>query len=435
MQPLRIPATVSAEGAIAHIASGQRIYLHGGAATPYVLVDELIRQAPRLRDVQIVHLHTEGPAPYVEPGMESHFRHNALFIGPNVRDAVAAGRADYTPVFLSEIPDLFAPGGDLPLDVALIQVSPPDEHGFSLGISVDCALSAVEHARLVIAQVNPQMPRTAGARIPQHMVDYVVNADVPLRTVQSGTLTEEAQAIGRHVAGLVDDGATLQLGIGAIPAAVLAAMTGHRHLGIHSEMFTDAVPPLIESGAIDGSRKTLDPGIAVAAFVLGTDVLYRFLDDNRAVELRPVSYTNDVEVISRQDRMVAINSALSVDLTGQVAADSIGRRFYSGIGGQVDFIRGATRSRGGVPIIALPSTAANGKVSRICGELDAGAGVVTTRGDIHWVVTEYGARNLHGRTVAERCQMLIDIAHPAFRAQLQEEAIRTGHLHRKMGAD
>lgn len=430
MQPQRSPASVPVDEAISHISSGQRIYLHGGAATPYALVDELMRQSDRLEDVQIVHLHTEGAAPYVAPGMERHFRHNALFIGPNVRDAVAAGRADYTPVFLSEIPDLFGPEGDLPLDVALIQVSPPDEHGFSLGISVDCALSAVEHARLVIAQVNPRMPRTSGARIPQHMVDFVVDADVPLHTVQPGPLTAKAQAIGRHVAELVDDGATLQLGIGAIPAAVLAAMTGHRHLGIHSEMFTDAVLPLIESGAIDGSRKTLDPGISVAAFVLGTERLYGFLHDNPAVELRPVSYTNDVEVISRQDRMVAINSALSVDLTGQVAADSIGRRFYSGIGGQVDFIRGATRSRGGVPIIALPSTAANGIVSRICAELEPGAGVVTTRGDIHWVVTEYGARNLHGRTVAERCRMLIEIAHPNFRAQLEEEAFRTGHLQR-----
>jgi len=387
-----------------------------------------MRQAERLHGVEIVHLHTEAAAPYVEPAMAGHFRHNALFIGPNVRQAVAEGRADYTPVFLSEIPELFAPGGELPLDVALIQVSQPDDSGFSLGPSVDCALSAVENATVVIAQLNPDMPRSSGVRIRPEQIDFVVEAAAPLPQVGGARPTPTALAIGKHVAELVGDGATLQLGIGAIPAAVLGALSGHAHLGIHTEMFTDALLPLIESGVVDGSRKTLDAGQVVSAFVLGTNRLYQFLHDNSAVQLLPVSYTNDVNVIARQERMVAVNSALSVDLTGQVVADSIGRRFYSGIGGQVDFIRGASRSKGGVPIIALPSTASNGTVSRVCAELSAGSGVVTTRGDVHWVVTEFGARNLHGRTVPQRARMLIEIAHPDFREALERSAVELGHL-------
>jgi acetyl-CoA hydrolase len=422
---------VSAAEAVAGIKSGQRLYLHGGAATPRVLVNALVERASELRNVEIVHLHTDAPAPYVAAEMQAHFRHNALFIGPNVRSAVAEGRADYTPVFLSEIPRLFEAGGPLPLDVALIQVTPPDSDGnCSLGVSVDCVLSAAEHADVVIAQVNRQMPRTGGHILPASVIDLAVEVDQPLAEHPLPSLTDEATAIGRHVAGLIEDGATLQLGIGDIPTAVLAELSGHRHLGVHTEMFTDGLLPLIEAGVVDGSLKTLHPGVVVSAFVIGTYTLYRYLDRNPAIELHPVDYTNDVEVIAAHERMVAINSALSIDLTGQVVADSIGPRFYSGIGGQVDFIRGAARSRGGVPVIALPSTAVHGTVSRVCGELAAGSGVVTTRGDVHWVVTEYGARNLHGRTIRERASMLIELAHPDFRAALEEEAFDLGYLGR-----
>lgn len=423
--------SVSPAEALASVRSGDRVYIQGGAATPRRLVQALVERAPELRNVEIVHLHTEAPAPYVSPGMGGAFRHNALFIGPNTRQAVGEGRADYTPIFLSEIPSLFAPGGPLPLDVALVQVAPADTDGsYSLGVSVDCAIAAVREAKLVIAQVNPNMPRTSGARILPEQIDIVVDVDDELPEIPSPRLTPEARAIGRHVAVLVQDGATLQLGIGAIPSAVLAELSHHQHLGVHTEMFTDALLPLIESGVVDGSRKRLNPGVTVSAFVLGTQRLYRFLDGNPAVELHPVSYTNDVAVISAQDQMSAINSALSVDLTGQVSADSIGARFYSGIGGQVDFIRGAARSPGGLPIIALPSTASDGKVSRICAELAPGSGVVTTRGDVHWVVTEYGSRNLHGRSIRERARMLIDIAHPAHRERLEREAFDLGYLRR-----
>ncbi len=422
------PRWMSADEAMQLVQPGHRVYLHGGAATPHLLVDALVAQAERLTNVELVHLHTEGPAPYVEPEMAGHFRHNALFIGPNVRNAIAEGRADYTPVFLSEIPQLFAQGGPLPIDVALIQVSPPDGYGYSLGVSVDCAHAAVESARIVIAQVNQRMPRSRGSRIPLDAIHALVDGTAPLPQAPQPELSPESLEIGRHVAALVQDGATLQLGIGAIPSAVLSQMTNHRHLGVHSEMFTDALIPLIESGVVDGSRKTLDPGVVVSAFVLGTDHLYDYLDDNPAIELRPVTYTNDVAVITQQDNMVAVNSALSIDLTGQVVADSIGRRFYSGIGGQVDFIRGAARSKGGVPIIAMPSTAVGGTITRIVPDLDVGAGVVTTRGDVHWVVTEYGARNLFGRTIHDRARMLIEIAHPAFRESLAQSMSERLHL-------
>lgn len=420
------------DSAMAHITSGSRVYIHGGAATPQHLVAAMMERAPLLRDVEIVHLHTEAPAPYVAPEMAGHFRHNALFIGPNVRLAIADGRADYTPVFLSDIPRLFAPGGALPLDVALVQVTPPDADGnCSLGPSVDCALAAISNARVVIGQVNARMPRSRGASIPLSAIDHVIPFDADIPVVAPAERSPEAAAIGRVVAGLIEDGATLQLGIGAIPDAVLAELGNHRHLGIHTEMFTDGLLPLVESGVVDGSRKTLDRGLIVSTFVIGTRDLYAFVDDNPGVELRPVSYTNDVAVISAQERMVAINSALSVDLTGQVSADSIGPHFYSGIGGQVDFIRGSARSEGGVPIIALPSTARGGSVSRICGELAPGSGVVTTRGDVHWVVTEFGARNLHGLTVRERAGMLIELAHPDFRADLEREAFGLGYLGRR----
>jgi 4-hydroxybutyrate CoA-transferase len=420
---------VSPEEAVAGIESGHRIYLHGGAATPTRLVDALMQRATELRDVEVVHLHTEAPAPYVAPGMELSFRHNALFIGPNVRSAVQDGRADYTPVFLSEIPRLFRPEGVLPLDAVLLQVSPPDERGMcSLGVSVDCAYAAMRFARTVIAQVNQRMPRTLGAAIHTDAIHFAVEADEPLPEHPMPALTPEMKAIGREVAALVPDGGTLQAGIGGVPNAVLAELSGHRDLGVHTEMFSDGLIPLIESGVVNGSRKSIHRGLVVSAFVVGTQRLYEFVHNNAKVELHPVTHTNDIDVISSHDRMVAVNSALAVDLTGQVSADSLGTKFYSGIGGQLDFIRGAARSRHGVPVIALPSTAKSGTLSRIVPVLAEGSGVVTTRGDVHWVVTEFGARNLHGRTIRERARMLIDIAHPDFRAELEQRAFALGYL-------
>lgn len=420
---------VAVEEAVAHVKSGDRVYVHGGAATPHVLIDALVNGPTDLADVEIVHMHTHGPAPYVAPEMAGRFRHNALFIGANTRQAVQEGRADYTPIFLSEIPSLFQPGGALPLDVALIQVTPPGPDGMcSLGLSVDCALAAAQNARKVIAQVNPRMPRTFGVGIHMDMIDIAVEVDVPPPTVDSEEPGEEARAIGQHVAALIPDGATMQMGIGAVPNAVLAALSNHKDLGVHTEMFTDGLLPLMRSGVVNGARKSIHRGKVVTAFSLGSAELYEFINDNPLVEFHPVDYTNRVRVIAAHDRMAAINSALSVDLTGQVVADSIGPRFYSGIGGQVDFIRGAARSVGGLPIIALPSTARNGTVSRITPELLPASGVVTTRGDVHWIVTEYGARNLHGRTIRERSRMLIEIAHPNFRAELAEAAGRLGYL-------
>jgi acetyl-CoA hydrolase len=361
--------------------------------------------------------------------MEHSFRHNALFIGPNVRDAVQAGRADYTPIFLSEIPALFDAGGVLPLDVALIHVTPPDADGIcSLGVSVDCALSAAQHARTVVAQVDASLPRTAGHGLAYTDIDIVFEAESPLPQRLPRPPDAAAVAIGRHIAELIEDGSTLQMGIGAVPDAVLGQLTSHRDLGIHTEMFSDGVMPLIEAGVVTGARKSLHPGVTVSAFVLGSQKLYDFVDRNSHVELHPADYTNDPSVIAAHDRMVAINSALSIDLTGQVVADSIGPRFYSGIGGQVDFIRGAARSRGGKPIVCLPATARDGTISRICAELAPGSGVVTTRGDVHWVVTEFGARNLHGRSIRDRARMLIEISHPSFRAALEEEAGSLGYL-------
>lgn len=423
---------VSAEEAVAEVSSGQRVYVHAGCATPHALIDALVRRYEELHGVEIVHMHTEGPALYAEPEMAGSFRHNALFIGPNVREAVKEGRADYTPVFLSEIPALFEERGPLPLDIAFLHVTPPDDEGnCSLGVSVDCALSAAYHAKLVVAQVNPRMPRTYGHVLPASVIDLAVEADTPLPEGRPLEHSAEGMAIGRHVAGLIEDGATLQMGIGAIPAGVLASLGGHRDLGVHTEMFNEGLLPLIESGVVTGAQKSIHPGVVVTAFATGTERLYRFVDRNPGIEFRAVDYTNNVDVIAANTRMVAINSALSVDLTGQVVADSIGPRFYSGIGGQVDFIRGAARSKGGVPIIALPSTARGGTISRICPELAAGSGVVTTRGDVRWVVTEYGARNLHGRTIRERATMLIEIAHPQFRAVLEQEAGRLGYLGRR----
>jgi acetyl-CoA hydrolase len=415
---------VSAEEAAGVIESGQRVYMQGGCAVPRVLIDALVARYQELRDVEIVHLHTEGDAPYVRPEMEGHFRHNALFVGHNVREAVNAGRADFTPAFLSDVPRLFET--TLPLDVALVQVSPPDKAGFcSLGISVDCARPAAMAARSVIAQVNPRMPRTLGdSFLHVSQIDYLVEAESELLEVARDAGDRVSLAIARNVAGLIEDGSTLQTGIGSVPNAVLAALGDRKHLGVHTEMFSDGLLDLVESGVVDCAAKTYHPGKIVASFVIGTRLLYDFVDDNPMVEMHPVTFTNDPGAIALNDKMVSINSAIEVDLTGQVCSDSIGHKLYSGIGGQLDFIRGASRSRGGKSIIAMPATARGGEVTRIVSELRAGAGVVTTRGDVHHVVTEYGVADLHGRTIRDRARSLIAIAAPPFREELESQARR-----------
>ena len=419
-QPQRFDHALDALGSV---GDGARIYLHGGAATPTPLIEALATRARELRGLETVSLHLEGPAPHVAPQLAAHLRHNALFIGGNVRDAINEGRADFTPVFLADIPALFS-DGTLPLDVALIQVSRPDAHGFcSFGVSVDVARPAAGAARLVVAEVNAQMPRTLGESfIPFDQIDAYIETDRPLHEIADATPSEVQRAIGRRVATLVDDGATLQLGIGGVAGAVLAELGGHHDLGIHTEMFSDGVIDLVEAGVITGAEKRIHRGLIVSSFVIGTRRLYNFVDNNPLVAMYPSHYTNDTRVIAQHEEMVAINSAIEVDLTGQVCADSIGPRFYSGIGGQLDFIRGAARAPEGRPIIALPSTAAGGTVSRIVSQLQPGAGVVTTRGDVHFVITEHGIAALHGRPVRERAQALIDVAAPQFREQLAREA-------------
>lgn len=412
---------VSVDVAIATIQSGHRLYLHSVAAAPQTLINELVRQAPRLRGVEIVHLHTEGPAPYAEPRYEENFRVNCLFIGDNMRKAVQEGRADYTPVFLSEIPNLFR-NNILDIDVALINVSPPDRHGFcSLGVTVEAAHEALMSAEIVIAQINPNMPRTHGdALVHKDRLTYMVEVNDPIFEVQPPALGEVEHSIGRHVASLVEDGATLQLGIGAIPDAVLHELHGHKDLGVHSEMFSDGLVPLVENGIVNGSRKTIHPNKIVATFVMGTKRVYEFIDDNPMIAMLSVAYVNNPTVIRRNSKMTAINSAIEVDLSGQVCADSIGTAPYSGVGGQVDFIRGAALSLGGKPIIALPSRTSKG-LSRITTLLKPGAGVVTTRAHVHYVVTEYGIAYLHGKTLRQRAESLIHIAHPEERERLAKE--------------
>ncbi|MCB9490437.1 MAG: acetyl-CoA hydrolase/transferase family protein [Dehalococcoidia bacterium] len=412
--------------ALAPVSSGQRIFLHGGAATPTPLLEALAERGRDLEGVETVSLHLEGPAPHVDPALDGHIRHNALFIGANVRQAVQEGRADFTPVFLSDIERLFM-DGTLPLDVALIQVSPPDEHGYcSFGVSVDVARPAAGLAKYVVAEVNRQMPRTLGeSTIHVSEIDAAIETDRWIYQHPRKAPNEVQQRIGAHVATLVDDGATLQLGIGGVADAVLSSLTQHRDLGIHTEMFSDGVLDLVEAGVVTGAQKKYQPGLIVASFVMGSQRLYDFVDDNPMVALYPSSYTNDPFVIARHEEMTAINSAIEVDLTGQVCADSLGPKLWSGIGGQVDFIRGAARAVRGVPIIALPSTALDGKQSRIVPLLRPGAGVVTSRGDVYYVVTEYGVAALHGRSVRARAQALVDIAHPDFREQLAREAFET----------
>jgi acetyl-CoA hydrolase len=411
---------VTSDVALRAVRSGDVVYVHPGCATPQRLLDALVARAPELTDVKVVHLMSLGRADYVAPSMEGHFRHVALFCGKNVREAINAGRADYVPVFLSEIPRLFRSGALKP-DVALIHVSPPDEHGFcSFGVGVECTKAAAESARVVIAQVNQAMPRVLGDNfIHVRNVAYFVEADEPLAELPRVRMSPTFEEIGRNVASLIEDGATLQLGIGGIPDAVLHFLRDRKALGVHTEMFSDGMVELIEEGVVTNERKTLHPGKTVASFVLGSRPLFDFIHNNPIVEFHPSDYVNDPFVIARNDRMVAVNSAIAVDLTGQVCSDSIGDAVYSGFGGQVDFIRGAARAKDGRAIIALLSTARDGQVSRITATLEPGAGVVTSRADVHFIVTEFGVADMFGKTLRERARALIDIAHPKFREDLE----------------
>lgn len=413
---------VTAEEAVSVIKSRDRVFVHSIAAAPQQLIQAMTDRAPELREVEVVHIHTEGAAPYAAPEHSQSFHTNAMFVGANIRNAVASGEADYIPVFLSEIPAMFR-RKILPLDVAMIQVSPPDRHGFcSLGLSVDTTLAAVQCARYVIAQVNPNMPRTHGdGMIHIDQFDYACESDDQLPEPPHIEFGPVEQAIGEHCAALIEDGATLQLGIGAIPNAVLASLGNHRDLGIHTEMFSDGILPLIESGVITDEKKEIHPGKVVSTFIWGTRALYDFADDNPRIMLRDVAYTNDTAVIRQNPKVTAINSAIEVDLTGQVNADTIGMHQYSGVGGQMDFIRGASLSEGGKPIIALPSVTRSG-ISRIVTYLRQGAGVVTTRAHVHYVVTEFGVANLYGKNLRQRARALIDIAHPDHRERLEREA-------------
>ena len=424
-----MPPALSAEEAVRLVSSGDRVFIHGGSAVPGLLLSALLARSPELHDVELVHLHLNGPVAMASAAAAPNIRQRALFVDASTRAAVATGAATYVPAFLSDVPRLFSTRR-LPLDVALLHVSPPDAHGFcSLGVSVDCALAAARAARLRIAQVNPRMPRTHGDSF-LHIDNFhaVVEVDEPLPEAASPAMSEDHRAVGRNIAELIGDGATLQLGIGAIPNAVLAMLTSRRDLGIHSEVVSDGVLDLITAGVINGSRKTINRGKLVVAFLNGSRRLYDFADDNPMLEMRSVDYTNDTRVILRLDNMVAINSALEIDLTGQVCAESLGTRMYSGVGGQMDFLRGAALSQGGQPVIALLSTAHGGQRSRIVPTLADGAAVTTTRAHVHWVVTEHGRVDLHGLDLSQRARALIGLAAPGFRDELSAEARRLGLL-------
>jgi acyl-CoA hydrolase len=426
---------MDASQALMAVHSGDRVWIQSGCGTPSPLVNALVARAPELRNVEIVHMKTLGDADYTKPEYEGIFRHRGLFLGDNVREAVVAGRADYTPIFLGEIEGLFFSGA-LPLDVVLMQVSAPDDHGYvTLGTTVDCTLNAVRCARTVIAEVNERMPRTHGeTAIHVSRISAIVETSRPLLELHQEPFTAMHRRIAENVASLIPDGATLQTGIGGIPDAVLSCLGDKHDLGIHSELVGDGVIDLMESGVLNGERKSLHRGKAVIAFILGSQRLIDYVRDNPAFEFRPICYTNDPFVVAQNDKMVAINAAIQVDITGQVCADSLGIKPYSGFGGQVDFIRGAARSKGGVPIIALPSTAKKGTISRIAPMLDPGAGVVTSRADVHYVVTEHGIAYLHGKTLRERAEALIAIADPRFRGELEDFAVRSHYMERRAAA-
>ena len=423
----------TAEEAVRLIRSHDRVYIHAGCATPEPLIDAMVARAGELESVEVTHMLTFGKAAYARPGMERSFRHNCFFTGENVRRAVSEGRADYTPIFLSEIERLFV-SHEMPLDVVMLQTSAPDSHGYlSLGVGVDCTLTAARCAKRVIAEVNSQMPRTCGDTcLHVSEISALVETSRPLLELCVPPPDDIQRRIASHVAALIEDGSVLQMGIGGIPDGVLSFLGNHKDLGIHSEMVSDGVIDLIEKGVINGRRKKIHTGKALVGFVLGSKRLFDFVHENPAFEFQRTEYVNDPFLIAQNDRMVAINAAIEVDLTGQVCSDSIGPKPYSGFGGQVDFIRGAARSRGGKPIITLPSTACDGRVSRITPFLKQGAGVVTSRADVHYVVTEYGAAYLHGKSLRQRAEALISIAHPAFREELSAAAVREGWIEERI---
>ena len=418
---------VSADEAVAGLRSGMNVFIHGAAATPTPLIEAMCRRQD-LTDIRLFHMHTEGPAPFLSADCRDRFTSISLFTGQPLRNAVQNGVADFIPVFLSDIPSLFR-DGIVRLDAALLQVSPPDRHGYcSLGTSVDSARAAADCAPLLIAEVNRQMPRTHGhSFIPAGSFAACMQSDRPLYEHAPLAETPVEAAIGQSIANLIEDGSTLQTGIGAIPSAVLSRLGNKNDLGVHTEMFSDGVIDLVNSGVINNRRKEIYPGQLITSFVVGTRRLFDFVNDNPLVNFLPCDITNNTNLLRKIDRLVAVNSALQIDLTGQICADSLGHKIYSGIGGQMDFIRGAAISRGGLPIIALPSTAAGGKYSRIVAELAPGSGVVTTRGHVHWVVTEYGAVNLHGLSLRQRGEKLISIAHPDFRGELRKQFASIRH--------
>ncbi len=417
----------TAADAVSTIKSGDKIFIHANASNPFPLVDALVERAPQLKNVDVFQLLSLGNARHAEEQYRDSFRVQSLFIGHNTREAVNGGRGDYIPVFMSEIPELFN-SKTIDLDVALIQVAPPDKDGnCSLGVAVEATLAAAMNARYVIAEVNAQMPRTLGnCQIPLDRINKLIETDRPIPELNSRPSTDIDKAIAQNIATLVEDQSTVQLGIGSIPNAVIGFLKNKKDLGIHTEMFSDGLLELIEAGVITNKYKTVLPGKIAVSFVLGTKRVYDFVHENQSVEFHPCDYINDPYIISQNRKMVAINSAIEVDLTGQVAADCIGSRLYSGFGGQVDFMRGTARSKGGKPIIALPSTAKNGSISKIVASLTPGAGVVTGRADVHYVITEYGIAQLHGKSLRERAKALIEIAHPKFRADLERSTFKVG---------
>jgi 4-hydroxybutyrate CoA-transferase len=420
MTNIKEPKQLTAAAAITHINSFQNVFVHGGCATPNFLLKELVQQANRLTSVTLIHLHTHGDADYLKPQYSANFRVLNLFVGSNVRPYMDFDRVDYIPCFLSEMPSLFK-NKVIPLDVALIQVSPPDSHGYcSLGTSVDVVKAAIANSKIVIAQVNNQMPRTFGdALVPVKNIDYLVEHSEPLLESSPKALSSIELEIGRNTADLIENGSTLQMGIGSIPDAVLSSLTSHKDLGIHTEMWSDGALNLLKSGVINNSKKKIHQGKTVSTFVMGSKNVFSFIDNNPSVILLEANYVNNPTVIAKNDKAVSINSAVEIDLTGQVCADSIGHKVISGVGGQIDFIRGSALSNGGKPIIAMTSRTKHGN-SRIVSSLKSGAGVVTTRAHVHYVVTEYGAVNLFGKSIHQRARALLDLAHPEDRENLEK---------------